>query len=78
LFVKVCVPVVVTNVLGNVIVLDDKSKVVANFATVTALLLIFAVSTALDANSFAPIPEALTCKASLDISIVLSSTATSN
>jgi hypothetical protein len=40
LFVSVCVPVVVTNELGNVTVLDDKSKVVANLATVTALFAI--------------------------------------
>jgi hypothetical protein len=67
LFVSVCVPVVVTNVLGKVIVLPDKSKVVANLPAVTAV----------SANWFVPIPEALTCKASPDTSIVLSSTSTS-
>jgi len=87
LFVNVCVPVFVVNELGKVTVLDDKSKVVANLATVTALLLILSVSTALvailpavtavSANWLVPIPEALTCKASPDTSIVVSSTATS-
>jgi len=70
LFVNVCVPVVVTNVLGKVIVLDDKSKVVANLPAVTALLAILPSVTAVSANWLVPIPEALTCKASLILQLL--------
>ena len=57
--------------------LDDKSKVVANLPAVTALLAILLSVTAVSANWLVPIPEALTCKASPDTSIVVLSTATS-
>jgi hypothetical protein len=77
LLVNVCVPVVVTNVFGNVIVNADKSKVVASFAAVTFASVILIVVTAFVANSFASIPPALTLNASDETSIVLSSTCTS-
>ena len=77
LFVNVCVAVVVTNVLGKVIVLADKSKVVANLPAVTALSAILPVVTPRSASWLVPTPEALILKASPDTSIVVSSTSTS-